>query len=203
MEKYLHTKDFSIVDRSFDSMGLYPRTMFVVCFIKKILQPFVSNCATCKIGKGPGGMPNKGCFGSTFAINGRTINFIGGHLAPHENGKDKYERFIQRNRMIGEIVKDMNLNPLQKALKGIETDTLADISIMTGDFNYRMHSSIDAMQQRFASQKGMEEFFSHWHKEDELYLAMQKDKSVGQFSQKQLDWISKQDPINKIYCNNV
>lgn len=45
--------------------------------------------------------------------------------------------------MMGEMITESHLQPLQQVYKGLESDTAADISILAGDFNYRMVNEVE------------------------------------------------------------
>jgi len=116
------------------------REMFVVGFVKKELAKLISHVNSQSINKGYKMLANKGCLALCLTLNGKTFNFIGGHLAAFENkiAKGEYNRYMDRNKMMSEVIHEAKINPLQTYFKGLECDTIADYSIMAGDFNYRM-----------------------------------------------------------------
>ena len=83
--------------------------------------------------------------------------------------------------MIGDIVKEAKLQPLQSIYKGLECDTYAEICIMAGDFNYRMvgpHDNQTACQKFDAMLKAndFKQYFKDWKNSDELHLAMREKR---------------------------
>ncbi len=68
--------------------------------------------------------------------------------------------------MIGEIIRDVKVNPLQKTIPGLECDTLADFSIIAGDLNYRLMSNYN----EFIKDKS--QVYNNFKQLDELSLAM-------------------------------
>jgi len=120
-------------------------------------------------------------------LNGRNFNFIGGHLAAFENkvAKGEYDCYMNRNNMMSNVVQGAKINPLQTYFKGLECDSIADYSIMAGDFNYRMHvpdNGIDSKKiscETFAEMLktgNFKQYLKEWNKNDELNLSMRSKR---------------------------
>ena len=84
--------------------------MFIVSFVRIKLKTLCSNVRTTCVNKGVAGgrfFANKGCMVLSFDLNGKTLNFIGGHLAamPSDVSRARSDCFIDRNRMMGSIIR--------------------------------------------------------------------------------------------------
>jgi hypothetical protein len=85
--------------------------------------------------------------------------------------------------------------------KGLESDTTADISILAGDFNYRMVNEVEGEGkpcklrcEKFGEMlktNDFKQYLADWKNSDELHLAMREKRYKKQFSPKQINWIDK------------
>ena len=81
--------------------------MFLVVFVRNDVKPLVTHVSRQAIAQGKlkGTIANKGGMACSFCLDGRFINFIGGHMI-HD---PKPKRYLKRNQQMSELVKKFRL----------------------------------------------------------------------------------------------
>lgn len=117
--------------------------MWLGCFIKVKHYSSVTKFSSAQLAKGYGRLStgkshafgNKGGVAISFMAYNRLFNIIAVHL------KHDFENFEARNKMASQLIKGIKMQQLEKTLRGLEGDQLADFSVFMGDTNYRLDNT--------------------------------------------------------------